>query len=152
MTKRESIINEIKAALETILISNGYVTDAGQSVYIDRSAFDENETKPFININEGEDSIIESNGRQTQGNKIKLSLPVSIESTNSCDPLIPATTGHDLIGDIKKCLFKQSWSVNILEIQYQSSSIAQHENGSGFVMVSVNADIIYIETLGNPEE
>ena len=151
MTRRERIINEVQTALETILIINGYVTDAGQSVFIDRSSFDESETKPFINIDEGDD-VIQGRSADATGAKFKLALPVSIEAFNTCSPLTPSTPGHELIGDLKKCLFTQDWSTDIKEIQYQSSTIAQHESGSGLVTVSVNADIIYIETIGNPED
>lgn len=151
MTKRKRIIDEIKTALENILIANGYATDAGNNVFLDRSSFDDAETKPFINIDESEDSLIEQSGT-IAGSKFKLSLPISIEATNNCIPLEPSSKGHELIGDIKKCLFSQEWTIDIKEINYQSSTIAQHESGSGVVSVSVNAEVIYIETIGNPEE
>ncbi|MCP3851945.1 MAG: hypothetical protein GY694_17170 [Gammaproteobacteria bacterium] len=151
MTKRERIINEVKTTLETILTANGYATDAGQNIFIDRSVFDESETKPFININEGDDQLVEKIA-YLPGIKMKLSLPLSIEGFNSCSPLTPSSKGHELIGDIKKCLLSKVWSSDVREIQYQSSTIAQHESGSGLVTVSVNADIIYIETIGKPEE
>lgn len=151
MTKRERIINEIKTTLETILTANGYVTEAGKNVFVDRSNFDEGETKPFINIDESDDSILEQSGTNT-GAKFRLSLPISIEAFNSCQPLAPSSKGHELIGDIKKCLFSQEWTTDIIEIQYQNSTIAQHESGSGLVSISVNAEVIYVETIGNPEE
>jgi hypothetical protein len=151
MTRRETIIQEIKTRLQTILVSNGYITNAGQNVFIDRSAFDERETKPFINIDENEDSLIEES-YHVPGAKLKLSLPISIEAFNSCNPLNPSSKGHELLGDIKKCLWSNSWSSNIAKFQYQNSTIQQHENGSGLVSVSVNAEIIYVETIGDPEQ
>ena len=151
MIKRESIITEIKTELSSILVLNGYYTNAGNNVYLDRSSFDESETMPFINIAENEDSIVEQSGK-LPGNKLKLSLPLAIEATDKCDPLNPSPYGHKLIADIKKNLFSKSWSANIKEIQYQSSTIAQHENGAAYVNVSVNIDVNYIETIGNPEE
>jgi hypothetical protein len=151
MTKRETIIQSIKTRLETILTGNGYATNAGQNVYIDRTAFDDNETKPFINIDENEDTLIEES-YHSPGAKLKLSLPISIEAFNSCNPLSPSSKGHELIGDIKKCLWSVKWSDPVVKFQYQGSTIAQHESGSGLVSVSVNAEIIYVETIGNPEE
>lgn len=151
MTRRERIINEIAVALKTILTANGYRTEAGDNVFIDRSNFDDVETTPFINLDESTDDIIEQSGTR-QGQKFKLSLPIAVEGTNTCSPLEPSSKGHELIGDIKQCLFDRVWSTDIIEIRYQNSTIAQHESGSGIVSVSINAEVIYAETIGNPEE
>ncbi len=150
-TRRERIVNEVKTALESISIVNGYATEAGQNIFIDRSTFDDTEAKPFININEGSDELVEKIS-YWPGLKMKLSLPLSIEGFNSCSPLAPSSKGHELIGDIKKCLLFNEWSTDVREIQYQTSSIAQHESGSGLVVINVNVDIIYIEVIGKPED
>ncbi|MCP3675631.1 MAG: hypothetical protein GY829_14335, partial [Gammaproteobacteria bacterium] len=64
----------------------------------------------------------------------------------------PASKGHVLIGDIKKCLLVNEWSSDVCEIQCQTRSIAQHESGSGLVVINVNVYIIYIEVIGKPED
>lgn len=150
-SKRQSIITEIKTQLQTILISNGYNTDAGSRVYVDRSVFGDNEIFPLINLDEQEDSVEEYSYSKI-GGKMRINLPISVEAVNTCSPLDPSGKGHELIEDIKKALLNYNYSSNIKQINYLSSSIQQHENGSGYVNISVNAEIIYIETIGNPQE
>ena len=149
MTRRKKIINEIKAALEQILISNGYVTDAGLNVFLDKVALEESGDFPAINIDESTDT----NTAGSHLNWTKVTLPISIEAFNRCTPATSNDKAHELIGDIKKAVFThvKDDPANYELITYQSSDIAQRESGSDLIVVNVLIDVTYTEDLADPE-
>ena len=150
MTRRKRIIEELKGALQQILIANGYVTDAGLNVYLDMSQLDETGEYPAININEA----LDSNQSGLHLDRAKINLPISVEAFNKCTPANANDLGHDLIGDIKQALFShvKAEPANYEKMTYVSANIAQRENGTGLVSVNVLVDVIYQEYLPQPED
>jgi hypothetical protein len=145
MTRRKNIIDEIKTTLESILISGGYETDAGNSVFLDKSEISESTTFPAININETSDNIL--SGENTVWPV--LSLPIDIEAYAECLPSTANTNAHELIGDIKTAIFTHT-PVNYSHHNYISSEIGQRESGSGLVAVNVSITIVYKENINAP--
>lgn len=153
MTRAERIIDEIIAQLQTIRPENGYHTYAGDNVFAYRTTFDDAQEKPLINITESSEDVQSKAGViQLPGTKVISTISLIIEGVNISDPLDLKSRGHELIADLKTCLFNTSWSGDIQEMEYTGRSIGQHETGANLVVVSVNVDVKFIETLGNPEE
>lgn len=145
MTRRKTIIEEIKAVLEAILISNGYITDLGNNVFLDKSEISETTSFPALNINETVDVVV--SGEESKWPT--LSLPINIEGFALCQPSTANEKAHELIGDIKKAVFSHT-AVDYNEIFYVSSEIGQRESGSGLVSVNVSINIIYKENINAP--
>ncbi len=148
MTRRERITAELKDAAETILIANGYKTNAGESVYANRSNVSDDDTYPLINIVESEDSVTAQKG--FNGVMHNLQLPFSIEAHNKCDPLDPSPKGYELLNDLKKCFFSLKTSKDILNIKYVGAFIKQRDSGSSYVRAKVSLSVNYIENLSDP--
>lgn len=148
MIKRERIINELTVAAQTILTANGFNTNAGKNVFVNRSnVIGETESYPLINIVEFEDRVVSQVGGVIQ----HLELPISIEAHDECDPLNPSPKGYKLLSDIQKCFSSLKLSRDILSVAYSGKSIAQHENGSAYVGARVKYIVKCIEKTGDPE-
>lgn len=147
MLKIERVINEIKSALEQILITNGYKTDLGSRVVFDDKKIDEKGPFPVIVVAELPDSILS----ETQ-TSMRINLPVEITGIDKISGDLRKKR-YEIFHDIKKCLllYRRNKSRDISEINYKSHVNSEHENGSQFTGVKVIFNIVYIERSGDPE-
>ncbi len=147
MLKIERVLNEIKSALEQILIVNGYKTDIGTSVVFNDEKIDENSIFPITVVAELSDSVLSETKTS-----MRINLPVEITGIDKFTGDLRKKR-YEIFHDIKKCLllYRRSKSADISEINYQSHVNSEHENGSQFTGVKVIFNIIYFERPGDPE-
>ena len=110
---KDTIINDIKTTMETILVANGYHTDVGQKVWEGRdTVFKENEV-PALNIKEIEDTTqdVEMQGAY---NVFEQIMQIEIEMvTNGA-----STTSEirEIEADVDKAIgTNQTWSGNAIK-------------------------------------
>lgn len=141
-TIADRIINAIYARLEAILVSSGFNTDAGKSVYLDQSSLDSEATiYPALLVFDLEETTEELLPRR-QRNRLAAKIIGLCKDTDA----------RPLIGDIKTaCLLSDSELGGLCHhLAYDGYSMERQEDGSRFARVEVRLWCEYDEAYGDP--
>ena len=96
MSTRSDAIAELKSRVETILVANGFSTNAGQRVYLGEA--------PVASPGDPDASLALVVGEDDpgfQGEHVVVDLPVDIQVIVKADTSDPWTTVEEIIGDVK---------------------------------------------------
>ena len=140
----KTIAQALQTRLALITTANGYLTDIGLRVYRGKLLLDPSEA-PCTVIREGADSVPE----QTR-TKARLHQRYALEGHDICDPDNPNDKAHDIIRDLKRCVFSAPIADAVRKVEYRGRLIGVREDGLAFVSASVEIDIEFAEELTDP--
>lgn len=146
-----SILQTIEARLKTVLIANGYNTNAGQRVSMGSIWLDEDEF-PALTLHEGAPvqggySLVRSNGR-AGSTGMKMRAEYTVEGFADCSSVAPYVAGHALIADIKRALFANgglTLGTNAGDHVMEGHGIMPRAQGSNRIAVAVVGSYFYID-------
>lgn len=146
-----SILQTIAARLQTVLIVNGYHTNAGQRVSMGNIWLEEDEA-PALTLHEGAPtqggySLVRSIGRAGAGG-MKMRAEYTVEGFADCGSLDPYVAGHALIADIKRALFANGGLTlggNAGDHIMEGHGIMPRAQGSNRIAVAVVGSYFYID-------
>ena len=141
----------IVTRLQTILIADGYNTDAGNRVTQGRRTFDPSEL-PALSVFIPVVELDDSKPPHAQRNDCLLQLVVEGHIT-AVDMNMPAVDGHALISDIKRAMFDsddRTLGGLVNDFRWQRDVLDIPDDGSHVVHVSVEALAPYPEIYGDP--
>lgn len=147
MSKANDIAAVIATRLATIRTSNGYETDAGQTVYRGKRNLSAGNC---ITLFEGEEDATRPRGEPYTANAI---MHFIAEGVVACDPENPDIAGHKLVADIQKAIFSTDHTLSGLlasPIIYTGRVIQPRADGSPLVSAQVRLDATYTITPANP--
>lgn len=145
------VLNAVQAALAQINGDGDYITSAGQRISRGRKVRSREETYPLLIIHEGEETVVKSSGVAQVQNRLPIMVEGWLEVTDADNPLDDA---HELLADIKLCLFPALANTNhpglIASVAYKGRVIDPPEDGSRYCSVSVFLEFDWVDQLSNP--
>lgn len=146
----KQILTKLDTRLKTILVANGYNTNAGQRVYRGRKSFDWGDAALFPAI-----SVFDPEERceSLHEERNDYLLVFHVEAHGFASASNPADLAHDLIADIKKALFiysDQTLGGLVVSFEYKGREIQLPEDAGSVVSVRVVAEVKYPELYGDP--
>jgi hypothetical protein len=150
MTREAEIELALTTRLQGITTANGYATDAGLRVFRGKRSISEDDV-PCLVIVTG-DLEAEPGTQGPQMVKVRPFLPYTVEGHIACDPNNPNDAAHQLIGDVKRCLWSQDFRLGgkAIGLYYAGRAIAPRESGVRVVVAAVHLSIMHVEDLKNP--
>lgn len=140
-SKAKDISIALTAALATITKANGYRTDIGTKVSRGRPQLDENSI-PLIVLVEGDET---PEGRASpRSTEFKNGIEYRIEGFDICDLNNPNDIAHDIVADLKKCVFGKAVPL-AFEVKYLNRIIGKREDGLKFNAGALVVAISYTE-------
>lgn len=138
----------LTARFATITVANGYLTDIGLRGFRGKLLLDETQVPCFV-IREGDDAVQE----QTR-TKARILQRYAVEGHDVCDPDNPNDKAHDILRDIKACMFSPSadrtFGGVVRNVFYRGRVIGPRDDGIAFVSASVEFDLEFAEELTDP--
>jgi hypothetical protein len=141
-TIADRIISAIQTRLQTITVANGFSTNAGNAVYLDRASLDSEQTFPAILVFDLEEESEPLTNRR-QRNRMTIQV-VGFAQDTDCRPLV---------GDIKDAVLDATdthLSGLAHNVGYDGYQIERPEDGSRFARVNVLFNAEYDENYGDP--
>lgn len=157
---RQQIVNAIQARLETILITNGYETNAGTVVYQHKANPISNSVTQAISFADTEEAAVEGENTMglTSSHVKKLLIEVSLFTNEITQK--PAIA-RKMLADIELCIFKdlagvddfvtaQRWGGLAQKSDFVSNNIAVSQQDLIPSLVTYIFTIDYITNLNDP--
>ena len=140
---------EIRARLQTILITNGFETDIGRDVMMGRRKIPADDQPPCIQVAEGLDQVKDQPGRLPQ---VLIDQDYHVNAFGPCDPDQPNDAAHAMIRDIKRAIFSDgtSFGDQVKKVSYRGRDIGPRPDGAALVQVQVMISVEFVETLASP--
>lgn len=151
MSKQNDIAAAIAARLESVRVASGYTHDAGARVYRGRRALNPN-LLPAIVLHELEDEVVDQKSAHASASASGR-LPFVIQVTARLDSEDhPNIVAHELVADIKRCLFSgdPTWGGLAESTQYTGRTLGEREDGTNVVTATVQIRVGFVEDLANP--
>jgi hypothetical protein len=147
-TRRQLILEALKARVEAIRIAAGFATDAGLSVFLgERPALGPDDPETAIAIVAFDDVV------RAQGNKLFMAIPVGICAIAKADLDAPWVAIEAVLGDIKTAIELSDRTLgDLLRANFErgSTRTLDRETGSTTVGAMVTYELQYSETWGRP--
>lgn len=153
MTRSQRVVDSLSTLLKSIDGTGTYRTDVGGRVYKGRFFFDDSDTYPIITIEDGAE--FNENVDSPIYNKVKVSKKISVHGlTKVADINNPSDSAHDLLGDIKQCIFSNDERLggNAISVRYTGSSISAKEDSALMVSCTVDLAVTFADNLINPDD
>jgi hypothetical protein len=154
-----SVAKEIGTALSVKLAEirtvNGFNTEIGYKVFKGRRSLDD-KAIPCVVLAELADNAADSTAH---GKIITVAQRYTMEAHIPCDPNNPNDAAHDVIEDIKKCVFAGLSDINntgrffsdkVKTLKYVGKAILPRQDGTAFVGASVTVEVVFKENLTAP--
>lgn len=143
--KASDLAEYLTAQLATVLISNGYLTDIGTTVYRGKRNIDD-DLPPCSVLIEGEDRPADSGPTQTI-----IDIDYAAVAYLKCDPDNPNDAANKAIKDLKKLFFgdTKNFGGRAKWIVYKGRDIGPRADGKSLVMAVVHFSVRYAETLAD---
>lgn len=146
----KQILSALTTRLGTILIDDGFNTDAGLNVYRGKKSFDwENQDLfPAISVFDPLEEV-EAGHEERNDN----TLTVHIEGHVWADPDNPADGAHDLLADIKKAVLlfdDQTLGGLAAGMEYAGAEIEFPDDAGSVISLRLTVKIAYPELYGDP--
>lgn len=145
----KKVMQNIKAALLTITMANGFNTDAGLNVIWGKISNTADQVPCIFLIdgdatNRDDDEVPNMKGRPRTLN-IKVRKRVIVEAHVACDKDEPNAAGHDAINDIKAAMMAgdRSFDGITLSTKWISDTFGRREDGTAVIPVLSQFDITY---------
>lgn len=150
-TKAYNLIASLVPRLQNVLIANGYATNAGASVAFGPIPRMDGEAIPFIRLLEtgGE---LEAEIRNRASGKLRVSFVAEAYAEQSTASSL-MSTGHALVGDLKKALFGdpgRDLNGSAIEARLEGYSIVPPEDGSDVVIAQVRGSFSFHDDYTSP--
>jgi len=150
-----SIANDIAIAITTrlqgITTAGGYTTNIGLKVMRGRKRLDESHL-PCIVIIERPDKPDKQSGQRDPS--VKVTQNYVLEGHAACDPDNPNDTGHEIIADLKKAIWKEKitygMAQRVIAVNYEGKTISAREDGIAVVSAAIEISVEFAEQLSNP--
>lgn len=137
---------DLTTLLGTITKANGYRTDIGTRVSRGKSQLDE-KSVPLSIIVEGEETQV---ARQSdRSTNFKQRADYRIEGFDTCDLDNPNDISHDIVADLKKCLFAKDAINKTYNVEYLGRTIGKREEGLKINGGALHIAITYAEDMAN---
>jgi hypothetical protein len=138
----------VAARFATILTADDYLTDIGARTFRGKLLIDPSQV-PCCVLREGDDAPQEQT--RTKG---RLWHRFAIEGHDACDPDNPNDKAHDIVRDLKFCLFRPDLDLTFgglaRKVMYRGRVIGVREDGLPFVSASIEFDIELVEEFTDP--
>lgn len=146
MSIAKDILASVATRLLNVTVANGYATDCGSRVFKGRRRLDETHI-PCIVLAEVDTKVVE--GTRTN---VRVTSRYVIEGHSVCDSDNPSDVGHDVISDIKKCIFSGDlrFGGSVRSVDFISQNIGLREDGLNIVSASIEIDLVFAEDLTSP--
>ena len=147
-TIRQLIITAISTGLKQILVSNGYVTNIGQTVEVAKTKIDKSDI-PACTVWPSSETAVKMSGKN------KCTMPVRIEALSVIGPSENASqVAEKMLGDLKTRIESQTSDISggyCDHVEYyQGGPDTYPEPGDTIVNCSVTYNFIYRAKIGNP--
>lgn len=150
-TKAYDKIYSLVPRLQAVLIANGYATNAGASVAFGPIPRQDGEAMPFIRLLET-GAELESEIRNRPNGKLRVSFVAEAYAEQSTASSL-MSTGHTLVGDLKKALFgdpARDLNGGAIEARLEGYSILPPEDGSDVVVAQVRGSFSFHDDFTSP--
>jgi hypothetical protein len=154
-SRRQRILEALKARVEAITIANGFQTDIGLTVLLGETpTFGPDDATQVLAILPGEDQIL---GQQA---KVSILLPVNIAVIVSPDIAQPWVIVEQALSDIKQAVELVDRSLgglltpgdgNVEGLVRGTTEIFERTSGSDAIGAAITYGCKYAESWGNPE-
>jgi len=149
------ILKALEIRCQSILISNGFNTDAGNQVYLGKRQVnpDEVESGPVLLLFDESDEI--DTEQVTTCIKYVVAMDVTIQVHMEYDANDHTELLHKLVQDIKKAIFNainplDGMPSNCLSIMPGNRRVIYPSNGGDVLAARQGVQIQYVEDYGNP--
>lgn len=150
-TKAYDLVSSLVPRLQAILIANGYATNAGASVAFGPIPRRDGEALPFVRLLEtGAEQESQIPNRPTAKVRVQFVAEAYAEQSTASSLM---STGHTLIGDLKKALFgdpTRDLNRAAIEARLEGYSILPPEEGSDIVVAQVRGSFAFTDNFSNP--
>jgi hypothetical protein len=149
LSRRQLILEALKARAEKIRIADGYQTDAGLTVHLHEApAFGEDDPETAIAMVVADDEL------KWHGNKAFIVLPIEFQALAVASPDVPWGALEAILADIKMAIELPDRTVDGLAAAYMERGTTRtlgREPGVESVGVGVQYLVPYREAWGNPQ-
>lgn len=151
MTAAYNAIASLKPKLEAIRKANGYLTDAGKTVYLGPVPQIEFDACPLIRVFEIETNFDGTPGYAPQARASVSFLAEAYAKYRTDDEIL--SIGHDLVADMQKALFgdaERDLNGAVVRINPEGYKIPPPEPGSSIVLAQVRGNYTFVNRFGQP--
>jgi hypothetical protein len=155
------ILYAIRTRLYTILVADGFNTNAGENVLIGGSVVDAEEALPCVVIREGEETSLAAGPNGTQvtptggSTKMLTTLIVNVEGYVAAAQTSTGTVQAKLKADIKRAILTglclREGGLDIAPVGYLGSEPFTRDDGGNGEGVRVRFSVTYTEKFGDPD-
>jgi hypothetical protein len=153
MTRRHKVLNAIKARLETILITNGYATNAGQRVRYGVTVVDDPKPAglPLVHFIGGETESLQEGSRALMQMDIAI---VGLTTVNEDDELAAL---EPLLGDLEKAIFAAPQQLAdgggavVSDVEFVKMAAMDRELGDLVGRVGMTVRTKWMQAIGAPD-
>lgn len=150
-SRRRLILEAFRDRLAVILTSGGFLTDAGQTIFLGEQVTLGPDDGAAIALVAEEDVPNESQGLGS-GGAVEINLPVSVHALVPADIDTPLLAIENVIDDIKTAVELADRSLGSLVggLRRGSTRPLEREEGSTVVGAAIEYTMVYSETWGDP--
>lgn len=151
MTKALDLFSSLVPRLMAISTANGYATNAGRSVVVGPVPRQTGEAYPFIRLHEL-DASSESSVPHRPHAKIRVSFMAEAYAEQPVAANV-YSTGHQLIGDLKKALFGDTMrdlNGGAIDAMLEGYNTIPPEDGSDVVIARVRGSFTFSDNFNAP--
>jgi len=151
MTRAYDLIASLVPRLQAVRVANGYATDAGQSVRLGPVPAQPGERMPFIRVHETDATADDAMRNRPQA-KLRVMF-VAEAYAEQKDATQILSTGHTLVGDLKKALFGDALrdlDGRVIDAQFEGYRILPPEEGSATLIAQVRGSYIFVDHFNAP--
>ena len=145
----KQIINAVAARLALITTGNGFITDAGTTVFRGRVYLTQHDPQPALSVFLTTADI--QTGEESRDYLTNDILVVGgIAKTNKTNP---ADIAFDMIADVKRALYLQderSLGGLVQDITFRRRTFDQPQDGAEYIIFNIESSIRYPERYGDP--
>lgn len=150
MSRRADLLSAIATRLAAITVANGYVTDAGQAIFVNETpTLGPDDPDAAIAVLIGDDQI-----RAAQpGKKLLIALPITVQALVKADLDDAWLTAEGVLADVKQAIEQDDLTLGGLaeqEIQRGQTRTVPREPSNTTVGVAIGYVAHYAEQWGNP--
>lgn len=134
------VISAIKTALEDITVANGYQTNAGAAVSLERLDVQDDATSMLVTM---EDLVANSDLTLSQRQR---SMTVRIEAAAPANDTTAMETAHKLLDDMERALVDKKTCLapaGVSAVRLGNATITPRSDGSEAVVASWSCEITY---------
>lgn len=151
MTKAYDLIASLVPRLQAIRTANGYATEAGRSVLLGPVPRQAGEAYPFCRLHEtGANAESTVPHRPTAKLRVDFVAEAYVEQK---DATLILSTGHQLVGDLKRALFgdaRRDLNGQAIAAQLEGYSVVPPEEGSDVVIAQVRGSFTFTDHFDAP--